>query len=111
MLGRSWASGRAVSIICSVMSVLSFVVMGSPLGLLLMPGEGDLLLANRQITGVYNFRDDVDAVLQVEVDEIRRAVLNFVDGRLLESRALDVRESVVVEDRANEERLACRLPV
>jgi hypothetical protein len=66
---------------------------------LLVAGKREFLLADGEIAGVHDFRDDVDTVLEFEVDEIRLAVFDFVDGRLLGSRALDVGERVIVIDR------------
>jgi hypothetical protein len=51
-----------------------------------VPRESDFLLANRQIPGVHDLRDDVHAIVQIEVDEIRLAVFDFVNGRLLRER-------------------------
>ena len=68
---------------------------------LLMTGKGEFLLADGQIARVNDLRDDVDAVLEFEIDEVRFAVFNFVNRWLFGSRALDVGKRVVVIDRGD----------
>ena len=68
---------------------------------LLMTGKGEFLLADGQIARVDDLRDDVDAVLEFEIDEVRFAVLDFVDRGLFGSRALDIGKCVVVIDRGD----------
>jgi hypothetical protein len=66
---------------------------------LLVAGKAEFLFADGEIADVHDFRHDVDTVLEFEVDEIRLAVFDFVNGWLLGSRALDVGERVIVIDR------------
>jgi len=66
---------------------------------LLVAGKGEFLLTDCEIASVHDLRDDVDAVLEFEVDEIRVAIFDFVNGRFFGSRALDVGERVIVIDR------------
>jgi len=72
---------------------------------LLLPRKGELLFADGEIAAVENLGNDVGAVHQIEIYDIRFAVFDFVNGRLLGSCTSDVGEAVVVEDRGNQERL------
>ena len=64
------------------------------------------LLADGEVSAVEDFRNDVNAVLELEVDEVRFAVFHFVKSRLFLRGALDVGECVVVVNRGNQKRLS-----
>ena len=51
---------------------------------------------------IHDLGDDIHAVLKIEVDEIRLAVLQFVNGGLFLGGASDVGELVVVVDGSNQ---------
>jgi hypothetical protein len=67
----------------------------------LLPPKAELPLADDEIAAVHNLGKDIYAVCKIEVGEIPLAVFNFVDGRSLASRALDVGERVVAIDRGD----------
>src|SRR5580698_3109018 len=79
-----------------------FSVMGSFMVSLSLCGclarEDDALFAHGEIAGIENFRDDVDAVRELEVDEARLAVFDFIERWFFLGGALDVGEGVVVVD-------------
>src|SRR5439155_2878568 len=76
-----------------------------------LSGKCQFLIADGEIAAVENFGDDVHAVLKLKVDEVRLAVFDFVERRLFASCAPDVRESVVVINRGNQEGLGTGLLV
>src|SRR5579859_8207680 len=76
-----------------------------------LPSEVQLLFPEGEITGIDDFRNDVDAVFQLERDEIRFAVLDFVENRLLAGSGADVGKGVVMVDGGNKKRFARRLLV
>jgi hypothetical protein len=61
--------------------------------------EGQFFLADGEITGVDDFGSDVHAVLDLKANQVRLAVLHFVESRFFPGGALDVGERVVVIDR------------
>ena len=67
-----------------------------------MSVEGHSLLTQDQISAVDDLRDDVCAVLVVEIDEVWLAVFHLVDRRSLTRSGLDVREVVIVVDLENQ---------
>ena len=67
--------------------------------------EVEALLAERQIALVEHLRHDVRALVHLEVQQGRLAVLDLVERRQLGRVGLDVGELAVVPDRADEERL------
>src|ERR1700693_3243728 len=74
--------------------------LGFPLS---SPRKCDFLFADGKVAGGDHLGDDVDAVLKLKVDEVRLAVLDFVEGRFLAGGALDIGEGVVVVNRRYEE--------
>src|SRR6266852_8704938 len=60
-------------------------------------------LADREITGVDDFGNDVDAVLELEGDEIRFPVFDFIQRGFFSRATADIREGVIVVDRGDEE--------
>ena len=80
--------------------------LGGLLLCVLTTRERELLLADGEVSAIENLRNDVNAVLELEVDEVRFAVFHFVKSRLLSRGALDVGEGVVVVNRRNQERLS-----
>src|SRR5229473_3750408 len=70
-----------------------------------------LLFADGEVTGVDDLGCDVNAVLELERDQVRLAVLDFIQSGLFPCGALDVGKRVVVVDDGHEERLAARFGV
>src|ERR1035441_247102 len=70
-----------------------------------------LLFADGEVTGVDDFGCDVNAVLELERDQVRLAVFDFIESGLFPCAALDVGERVVVVDGGHEERLAASFRV
>jgi hypothetical protein len=68
--------------------------------------EGDLFLADREVPAVDDFGNDVHAVLDLEIDQVRFAVFHFIKRRLLTGSSLDVGECVVVVNGGNEKRFS-----
>src|SRR5713226_6690795 len=66
--------------------------------------EVQFLFPKSEITGIDDFRNDVDAVFQLERDEVRLAVLDFVENRFLAGSRADVREGIVMVDGGNKKR-------
>src|SRR5688572_621368 len=62
------------------------------------------ILAERQITALENLRDDVGAVLHLEVHDGWLSILQFVEGRQFAGVGLDVRELPVMPDGTHQER-------
>src|SRR5438309_899680 len=62
------------------------------------PSKLHFLLAYLQVTVVNHFGNDVTVVLQLEVDQVWLAVLDFIDGWLFAGIGMDVGEGAVVED-------------
>lgn len=71
--------------------------------------EGEFFLADSQIAVVHNLGDDVNAIAQVKVDEIRLAIFHLVDGWFLLGIALDVGKFFVMVDGGNRKGGACGL--
>src|ERR1700730_14697863 len=71
-----------------------------------VPAEIQFLFAHGEITCIDDFRNDVDAILELERDKIWLTVLDLVQNGLFAGGAADVSEGVVVIDRRNEERRA-----
>src|SRR5690348_10731709 len=71
-----------------------------------LPREGELLFPDGEVSAVEDFGNDVDTLFELEVDQIRLAVFDFVEGWLFRRGALDISESVFVINRRDEERLA-----
>src|SRR5712664_1492130 len=69
------------------------------------------LFANGEVPGVDHFGNDVDAVLQLEWDQVRFPVLDLVQRWFFSRPAADIRESFVVVDGRDEERLSRRFRV
>src|SRR5258707_9392953 len=70
------------------------------------PREQQLLFADGEVPAVKNLGNDVDAVFELEIDQVGFAVLRFVQSRFFPRCALDVSEGIVVVDRGNQERFA-----
>src|SRR5882762_1356228 len=70
-----------------------------------------LLFADGEVTGVDDLGRDVNAVLELERDQVRLAVLDFIESGLFPRAALDVSERVVVVDGGDQERLAASFRV
>src|ERR1700693_4912789 len=71
-----------------------------------VPLEGHFLVADDEIAVINDFWSDVNAVFNLEVDEVGLSVFDFVEGRFLWGGTLDVGKSLVVIDHREEERLA-----
>src|SRR5260370_18674837 len=71
-----------------------------------LPRERQLLFADGEVPAVENLGNDVDAVLELEIDQVGFAVLHFVQSRFFPRCALDVGKGIVVVDRGNQERFA-----
>src|SRR5882724_3059008 len=72
---------------------------------LLLPLKIHFVFADHEITRIENFGHDVNAISQVEVDEIRRTVLYLVQSWFFLRRGSDVSKPVVVINGRNEKRL------
>src|ERR1700722_18786484 len=70
--------------------------------------ERQFLLADGQVSVVEDFRDDIDAVFKLEVNQIWLAILDFVQRGLFARRALEVGELVIVIDGGHEKGLSRR---
>src|SRR6267143_6249675 len=68
-------------------------------------------LANGEIAGVEDFGNDVDAVFQLEVEQIRFPVLDLVQRWFLSRAAADIREGFIVVDGRDSERFSRRFRV
>src|SRR5258708_34267552 len=64
-----------------------------------------LLFADGEVAGVDDLGCDVNAVLKLEGDQVRLAVLDFIESGLFPRAALDVSERIVVIDGGDQERL------
>src|SRR5437867_1772826 len=62
------------------------------------PSKPHFLLAYLQVTAVNHFGNDVTVVLQLKVDQVWLAVLDFIDGWLFAGIGMDVGEGAVMED-------------
>src|SRR5580704_10815068 len=69
------------------------------------------LFADGEVAGVDDFGCDVNAVLELERDQVGLAVLDFVESGFFPRAALDIGERVVVVDDGNQERFPRRLRV
>src|SRR5580704_10062255 len=68
--------------------------------------EDEFLFADGQIAAIEDLGDNVHAVFELELDEVRLAVFHFVQSGFFPGVAADVGEGVVVIDRGNQKRLA-----
>jgi hypothetical protein len=75
------------------------------------PPELHLLLAYLQITIINQLWNDVAAVLQLEVNQIELAVLDFIDGRFFAGIAMDVGKRIVMENGRHLEWFPALVPV
>src|SRR6267143_427868 len=71
-----------------------------------LPRERQLLLANGEVGAVEDLGNDVNAILELEIDQVWFPVLHFVQGGFFPSGALDIGEGVVVIDGGNQKRFA-----
>src|SRR6266567_2198843 len=71
---------------------------------LLLPLEIHSVFTDYEITRIEDLGNDVNAISQVKVDEIRRTVLYLVQGRFFLGRGTDVCEPVVVINGRHKER-------
>ncbi len=63
-----------------------------------MPLEGQFLVSDGKVSVVDDLGSDVHPVFNLEVDEVRLSVFDFVESWLLRGVTLDVGESLVVID-------------
>src|SRR6516164_8709732 len=75
------------------------------------PRKRQFLLADNQVAGVDDFGCYVAAVFELERDQVRLAVLDFIERGLFSRAALDVGERVVVVDGGDQEWVAARFRV
>src|SRR6266850_1895733 len=71
-----------------------------------VPLKGHFLVANDEIAVINDLGSDVHPVFNLEVDEVRLSVFDFVESRFLWSGTLDIGKRLVVIDHREEERLA-----
>ncbi len=69
------------------------------------------LLADFHVSVIHNLGDDVRAVAELVADRIRLAIFQFVNGKLLRGRRLDVGELGIVVDGFDVERLIVAVDV
>src|SRR6266478_3968015 len=72
------------------------------------PRKRQLPVTDRQVAGVDDLGRDVDAVLELEGDQVGLAVLDFIKSGSFPCAALDVGERVVVVDGGDQEWVAAR---
>ena len=70
-----------------------------------------LPFANGEVAGVDDLGCDVNAVLELERDQVRLAVLDFIESGFFSRATLDIGERVVVVDGGNQEWLAARFRI
>src|SRR5260370_18420602 len=75
------------------------------------PCERQFLSPYREVAGVDDLGCDVHAVFELERNQVRLAVLDFIKSGFFPCAALDIGEGVVVVDGGNQKRLATRFPV
>src|SRR5258708_39786656 len=68
-----------------------------------VPLEGDFLVADDEIAVIDDLWSGVNAVFNLEVDEVGLSVFDFVEGRFLWGGTLDVGKRLVVIDNREEE--------
>src|SRR5579885_3483395 len=73
------------------------------------PSKRQFLFADREVAVVDDLGRDVDAIRELEGDQVRFAILDFVQGGLFPRGALDVGKRVIVVDGRNQEWLTRRL--
>src|SRR5258708_38118616 len=73
--------------------------------------ERQFHLADREVARVDDLGSDVNAVLELERDQVGLAVFEFIERGFFPRAALDVCEGVVVADGGDQEWLAARLSV
>src|SRR5579859_3164725 len=76
-----------------------------------LPREVQLLFPKREVTGIDDLGNDVDAVFDLERNEVRFSVLDFIENGLLARCGTNVRKGIVVIDGRDEERFAGGLSV
>src|SRR5882762_3882474 len=76
-----------------------------------LPREVQLLFPKSEVTGIDDLGNDVDAVFDLERNEIRFSVLDFIENGLLARCGTNVGKGIVVIDGRDEERLAGGLRV
>src|SRR5277367_5035402 len=69
-----------------------------------MPREDELSLAYGEVAGVNYFRGDVHAVLELKGNQVRQAVLRFIESGLFARGRADVGEAIIVIDRRYQKR-------
>src|ERR1700682_817036 len=74
-----------------------------------MPLEGHFLVADDEIAVINHLGSDVNAVLNLEVDEVGLSVFDLVEGWFFWGGTLDVCKRLVVIDHRDKERLASGL--
>src|SRR6202040_1123938 len=67
-----------------------------------VPREGEFAFTNGQVARVDDFWGDIDAVLELERNQVRLSVLDFVESGLFARSRADVGEAIVVIDRRYE---------
>src|SRR5258708_374550 len=75
------------------------------------PVERQFLFAYAEVAGVDDWGWDVHAVFELERNQVRLAVLDFIKSGFFPCAALDVGEGVVVVDGGNQKRLGARFRV
>jgi len=78
------------------MSSLSLLVFR--LWFSVVPLEGQFLVSDGKVSVVDDLGSDIHPVFNLEVDEVRLSVFDFVESWLLRGVTLDVGESLVVID-------------
>src|SRR5437588_6325015 len=102
--GRSPGGLGALSAIGSFIFFRS-VALSFVRGSLAAPPKGDLLFPDDEISVIDDLGGDIDAVFQLEVEEVRLSVFDFVEGGFLAGAGLDVGKGLVVVDHGHTKRL------
>src|SRR5579864_1620554 len=96
-----WSETCGTSVVRSGMGADTVAINDS----LLLPFKCHVLLADLQIPFVHNFGQDVSAVFQLKVDDVRLVIFDLIDGEFLGGVGLDVSELIVVVDGGDAEGL------
>src|ERR1700691_4607874 len=76
-----------------------------------VPREGEAPLTDDQVPGIDNLWRDVDTVFELERNQVRFPILDFIKSRFFPRRRADIGEVVVVIDRRNQKRIARSLEI
>src|SRR6202050_3570560 len=105
-IGRSWVEDLGAG---APYPVLEWVGPWAPSVRGRAPRKFQFPCADGEVARVDDLGRDVDAVLDLEGNQVGLAVFDFIESRLLACGAPDIRKTVVVIDGRDKERVAGRL--